>query len=85
MSEKACAQCPQLQSEVARLNALVARLNAALELAQHRLAAWRAAVSAAATLIAKELDKPSMALRKLVQITQERLIAAIDADTGRRR
>jgi hypothetical protein len=77
MSDKACTECPQLRSEVARLTR-------AYDLAQQRLLAWRASVSAAATLIGRELEEPQMAMRRLVQVVQARLNSAIDADSGRR-
>jgi hypothetical protein len=41
-------------------------------------------VSAAATLIGRELEEPQMAMRRLVQVVQARLNSAIDADSGRR-
>ncbi|WP_020522840.1 hypothetical protein [Catelliglobosispora koreensis] len=92
MGQQACGTCPALRKQVSDLqqanNTLrrqVSMLEQHIAVLHERLAAWRASITAAVTLIVRQNEKPTMPLKTLILALHERMSDALEADAGRRR
>ncbi len=79
-----CPQCRVLHQQVIELLGLVEQLRRQNSYLQQLLGALTSGVTATRALVARERDKPSIPLRRLVTVVEQRLTELVDMTRRKR-